>query len=193
MLRSDDLIGLGMKANAVRQRLHPGGAVTYIVERNINYTNVCTEYCSFCAFYRPPGSPEGYLEPLDSMFQKIEETLALGGTGVLMQGGLHPDLKIDYYENLLSSIKRGYPQVHLHCFSSPEILNIAEVSGLPLGETILRLRRDDPNVKIIAMSGGGHVGPQPYLQSARQCGAQYIFTKPIDREELLGAIRKLVA
>ena len=139
-LRSDDLLGLGMEANAVRQRLHPGGIVTYIVDRNINYTNVCTEYCSFCAFYRPPGSPEGYLEPLDSIFQKIEETLALGGTGVLMQGGLHPDLKIDYYENLLSSIRRRYPQIHLHCFSSPEILNIAEVSGLPLGETIRRLQ-----------------------------------------------------
>jgi len=151
MLRSDDLIGLGMEADAVRRRLHPGGAVTYIVDRNINYTNVCTEYCSFCAFYRPPGSPEGYLEPLDSIFQKIEETLALGGTGVLMQGGLHPDLKIDYYENLLSSIKRRYPRVHLHCFSSPEILNIAEVSGLPLRETILRLQ----DAGLDSIPGGG--------------------------------------
>ena len=150
-LRSDDLIGLGREADAVRQRLHPGGVVTYIVDRNINYTNVCTEYCSFCAFYRPPGSPEGYLEPLDSIFQKIEETLALGGTGVLMQGGLHPDLKIDYYENLLASIKRRYPQVHLHCFSSPEILNIAEVSGLPLGETIRRLQA----AGLDSMPGGG--------------------------------------
>jgi len=150
-LRSDDLIGLGMEANAVRQRLHPGGIVTYIVDRNINYTNVCTEYCSFCAFYRPPGSPEGYLEPLDCMFQKIEETLALGGTGVLMQGGLHPDLKIDYYENLLSSIRRRYPQIHLHCFSSPEILNVAEVSGLPLGETIRRLK----DAGLDSIPGGG--------------------------------------
>jgi cyclic dehypoxanthinyl futalosine synthase len=140
MLRSDDLLGLGAEADAVRQRLHPGGVVTYIVDRNINYTNVCTEYCSFCAFYRPPGSPEGYLEPLESIFHKIDETLALGGTGVLMQGGLHPELKIDYYENLLASIKRRYPQVHLHCFSSPEILNIAELSGLALRETIVRLR-----------------------------------------------------
>jgi cyclic dehypoxanthinyl futalosine synthase len=140
MLRSDDLLGLGAEADAVRQRLHPGGVVTYIVDRNINYTNVCTEYCSFCAFYRPPGSPEGYLEPLESIFRKIDETLALGGTGVLMQGGLHPELKIDYYENLLASIKRRYPQVHLHCFSSPEILNIAELSGLALRETIVRLR-----------------------------------------------------
>jgi cyclic dehypoxanthinyl futalosine synthase len=140
MLRSDDLLGLGAEADAVRQRLHPGGVVTYIVDRNINYTNVCTEYCSFCAFYRPPGSPEGYLESLESIFRKIDETLALGGTGVLMQGGLHPELKIDYYENLLASIKRRYPQVHLHCFSSPEILNIAELSGLALRETIVRLR-----------------------------------------------------
>ena len=139
MLKSDDLLGLGLEADAVRKRLHPEGVVTYIVDRNVNYTNVCTEYCSFCAFYRPVGSPEGYLQPLDSIFQKIDETLALGGTGVLMQGGLHPDLKIDYYENLLSSIKRRYPSLHLHCFSSPEILNIAEVSGLNVRDTIARL------------------------------------------------------
>ena len=89
--------------------LHPGNVVTYQIDRNINYTNICTEYCSFCAFYRPVGSPEGYIQPLDSMFQKIEETIALGGTGVLMQGGLHPDLKIDYYEDLLRNIKRRFP------------------------------------------------------------------------------------
>jgi cyclic dehypoxanthinyl futalosine synthase len=140
MLRSDDLLGIGFEADAVRRRLHPGNVVSYIVDRNINYTNICTEYCSFCAFYRPVGSAEGYIQPLESIFQKIDETLALGGTGVLMQGGLHPDLKIDYYENLLSSIKRRYPQLHLHCFSSPEILNIAEVSGLTLRDTIAHLK-----------------------------------------------------
>jgi cyclic dehypoxanthinyl futalosine synthase len=113
--------------------------VTYIVDRNINYTNVCTEYCSFCAFYRPVGSPEGYIQPLESIFEKIDETLALGGTGILMQGGLHPDLKIDYYENLLSSIRQRYPFVHLHCFSAPEILNIAEVSGMNVRDAIMRL------------------------------------------------------
>jgi cyclic dehypoxanthinyl futalosine synthase len=138
-LLADDLIGLGREADAVRQRLHPGKVVTYIVDRNINYTNFCTEYCSFCAFYRPVGSPEGYVQPLESVYQKIDETLALGGTGILLQGGLHPELKIDYYENLLSSIKRRYPQVHLHCFSAPEILNVADVSGLNLRETLLRL------------------------------------------------------
>ncbi|MBZ5515426.1 MAG: dehypoxanthine futalosine cyclase [Acidobacteriia bacterium] len=151
MLRSDDLLGIGMEADAVRKRLHPFDVVTYQIDRNINYTNICTEYCSFCAFYRPVGSPEGYIQPLESIFEKIDETLALGGTGVLMQGGLHPDLKIDYYENLLASIKRRYPQLHLHCFSSPEVLNIAEVSGLPLRDTIARLM----DAGLDSIPGGG--------------------------------------
>ncbi len=139
MLRSDDLLGVGMEADSQRRKLHPGNVVTYQIDRNINYTNICTEYCSFCAFYRPVGSPEGYVLPLETIYQKIEETLALGGTGVLMQGGLHPDLKIDYYENLLSSIKRRYPQVHLHCLSAPEVLNIAEICGLSVRDTLVRL------------------------------------------------------
>jgi len=139
MLRSDDLIGIGMEADAVRRRLHPGNVVTYQIDRNINYTNFCTEYCSFCAFYRPMESAEGYVQPLESIYQKIDETLALGGTGILMQGGLHPNLKIDYYENLLSTLKRRYPHLHLHCFSAPEILNIAEVSGLTIRDAIARL------------------------------------------------------
>ncbi len=151
MLRSDDLIGVGMEADSVRRRLHPGNVVTYQIDRNINYTNVCTEYCSFCAFYRPVGSPEGYIQPLDSIFRKIDETLALGGTGVLMQGGLHPDLKIDYYEDLLRRIKQRYPTLHLHCFSSPEVLNIAEVSGLSLGDTIQRLM----DAGLDSIPGGG--------------------------------------
>jgi len=140
MLRSGDLLGVARQADALRQRLHPGNVVTYQIDRNINYTNICTEYCSFCAFYRSPGSPEGYIQPLDSICRKIEETIALGGTGVLMQGGLHPDLKIDYYERLLQELKQRYPQVHLHCFSAPEILNVAEVSRLGLRETLARLR-----------------------------------------------------
>ncbi|MGH9358084.1 MAG: cyclic dehypoxanthinyl futalosine synthase [Terriglobia bacterium] len=139
MLASDDLLGLGMEADAVRRRLHPGGVITYQIDRNINYTNFCTEYCSFCAFYRPAGSPEGYLQTLESIFQKIDETMALGGTGVLMQGGLHPTLKIDYYVNLLSSIKKRYPTLHLHCFSAPEILNIAELCGMTVRDVIARL------------------------------------------------------
>src|SRR6266568_3011326 len=98
MFQSDDLIGIGMEADAVRRRIHPEGTVTYIIDRNINYTNFCTEYCTFCAFYRPMGHAEGYILPHETIFAKIEETLDLGGTGVLMQGGLHPDLKVEWYE-----------------------------------------------------------------------------------------------
>ena len=139
LFRSDDLIGVGMAADQVRRQKHPENVVTYQIDRNINYTNFCTEYCSFCAFYRPMGSPEGYVLDLDTIYQKIDETLALGGSGILMQGGLHGELKIDYYENLLRSIKQRYPKLHLHCFSAPEIINIAELSGLTIRDTFRRL------------------------------------------------------
>jgi cyclic dehypoxanthinyl futalosine synthase len=139
LFQSDDFLGLAMEADAVRKRLHPGNVITYQIDRNINYTNFCTEYCSFCAFYRPMGSAEGYVQPLESIYQKIEETLAVGGTGILMQGGLHRDLKIDYYATLLTSIKSRYPRLHLHCFSAPEILNLAEICGLTVRDTIQHL------------------------------------------------------
>src|ERR1035438_2516918 len=103
---SPDLIGIGMEADAVRRKLHPEGVVTYIIDRNINYTNYCTEYCTFCAFYRPlkgPQAKEGYILDFDTIYEKIQETVELGGTGVLMQGGLHPDLKIDWHEKMLRS------------------------------------------------------------------------------------------
>jgi cyclic dehypoxanthinyl futalosine synthase len=150
MLRSDDLIGIGMEADAIRRKLHPEGIVSYIIDRNINYTNFCTEYCSFCAFYRPLGHKEGYIQPKEVIFEKIQETLDLGGTGVLMQGGLHPDLKIEWYEDLLRSIKSRF-RIHLHCFSSPEVLNIAQVSGLSLREAIARLR----DAGLDSIPGGG--------------------------------------
>src|SRR5262244_883959 len=127
LLRSDDLIGIGMAADAVRRRLHPEGVVSYIIDRNINYTNFCTEYCSFCAFYRPMGAKDGYVLSNEAIFQKIEEMLQLGGTGILMQGGLHPDLKIEWYEDLFRTIKQRF-RIHLHCLSAPEVTNIAEVS-----------------------------------------------------------------
>ena len=106
MFRSDDLIGIGMEADALRRKLHPEGTVTYIIDRNINYTNFCTEYCTFCAFYRPlkgPAAKEGYILDFDTIYEKIRETVELGGTGVLMQGGLHPDLKIDWHERMLAA------------------------------------------------------------------------------------------
>jgi len=151
LFQSDDLIGIGMAANQVRRQKTDPRVATYQIDRNINYTNFCTEYCSFCAFYRPVGSKEGYIQPLESIYAKIEEMLGLGGTGVLLQGGLHPDLKIDYYENLLRSIHERFPQVHLHCFSAPEILCIAEVSGLSIRDTIARLR----DAGLQSIPGGG--------------------------------------
>ena len=89
LFASDDLIGIGMAADAIRRKLHPEGVVSYIIDRNINYTNFCTEYCSFCAFYRPMGHKEGYVLSNETIFEKIRETLDLGGTGILFQGGLH--------------------------------------------------------------------------------------------------------
>jgi cyclic dehypoxanthinyl futalosine synthase len=143
MFRSDDLIGIGMEADALRRRLHPDGVVTYIIDRNINYTNFCTEYCTFCAFYRPLKgklAAEGYVLDFGTVYDKVRETVELGGTGVLLQGGLHPDLKIDWYEAMLSGLKQRFPQVHLHCFSASEVICIAEVSGLSIADTIRRLR-----------------------------------------------------
>src|SRR6202521_6118016 len=143
MFESDDLIGIGMEADAVRRQLHPEGTVTYIIDRNINYTNFCTEYCTFCAFYRPlkgPAAKEGYILDFDTIYEKIRETVELGGTGVLMQGGLHPDLKIDWHERMLSGIKQRFPKIHLHCYSASEILAIAEYSSLSVRDTIARLR-----------------------------------------------------
>jgi cyclic dehypoxanthinyl futalosine synthase len=151
LLASDDLIGIGMAANEVRRKKNDPRIVTYQIDRNINYTNFCTEYCSFCAFYRPMGHKEGYILPLEEIFAKIEEMIELGGTGVLLQGGLNPELPLSYYENLLRSIKARFPQVHLHCFSAPEILCIAEISGLSIRETLIRLR----DAGLASIPGGG--------------------------------------
>ena len=105
LFASDDLIGIGMEATAVRNRKNDPRVVTYQIDRNINYTNFCTEYCSFCAFYRPIGARDGYVLSLEDIYGKIDEMLELGGTGVLLQGGLHPDLRIEYYEMLMRSLK----------------------------------------------------------------------------------------
>ncbi len=138
--RSDDLIALGMEADAMRAKLHPHGIASYIIDRNINHTNECTEYCSFCAFYRPMGHAEGYVLPFETIAEKIQETLEYGGTGVLMQGGVNPNLDIAYFEDLFSRLKQRFPQVQLHCLSAPEILGIAECSNLNIHDTLLRLR-----------------------------------------------------
>src|ERR1700752_3777621 len=138
LFRFDDLISIAMEADPTPRKWHPEGIVSSIIDRNINYPTFCTEYCTFCAFYRPMGHAEGYILSQQTIFDKIQETLDLGGTGVLMQGGLHPDLKIEWYEDLFRAIKRRFP-IHLHCLSAPEVTNIAEVSGLSLRDTIARL------------------------------------------------------
>jgi cyclic dehypoxanthinyl futalosine synthase len=152
--QSPDLIGLGFDADAVRRRLHPEGVVSYIIDRNINYTNFCTEYCNFCAFYRPlkgPRASEGYILEFEKIYEKIAETLEMGGTGVLMQGGIHPDLKIEWFESLFTGIKRRFPRIWLHCLSASEVLAIAEYSDLSLRDTIVRLR----DAGLDSIPGGG--------------------------------------
>src|SRR5213080_2011759 len=145
-----DLFDLASCADRIRERLHPDNVISYIIDRNINYTNVCKEFCTFCAFYRVKGDSEAYVLPDHVIYKKIEETLALGGTGILMQGGVHPDLKIEYYERLLSGIKERF-QIHCHCFSPPEVLNIARVSKMTVPEVFLRLKA----AGLDSMPGGG--------------------------------------
>jgi cyclic dehypoxanthinyl futalosine synthase len=152
LLESRDLVSVGRAADELRARRTDPERVTFIVDRNLNYTNICVTDCDFCAFYRRPGdTSEGYLLPKAVIFKKIEETLAIGGTGVLMQGGHHPDLGIDYYEDLFSSIKARYP-IHLHALSPPEIQHISRRSKLTVWETLSRLR--DSGLDSVPGGGG---------------------------------------
>jgi len=151
LLRSRDLVAVGRVADEIRNRLNDPDKVTFIVDRNLNYTNVCVTDCDFCAFYRRPGDMrESYLLPKPVIFKKIEETLAIGGTGLLMQGGHHPDLGIEFYEDLFRSIKERY-RIHLHALSPPEIQHIARRSKLTVPETLARLR----DAGLDSVPGGG--------------------------------------
>jgi cyclic dehypoxanthinyl futalosine synthase len=152
LLRSRELVPIGRVADELRNRKVDPDRITFIVDRNLNYTNICVTDCDFCAFYRSPGDRnEGYLLPKPVIFKKIEETLAIGGTGVLMQGGHHPDLGVDYYEDLFSSIKQRY-KIHLHALSPPEIQHIARRSKLTVWETLSRLR--DSGLDSVPGGGG---------------------------------------
>jgi cyclic dehypoxanthinyl futalosine synthase len=154
LLESKDLVAIGRAADELRSRRTDPERITFIIDRNLNYTNICVTDCDFCAFYRRPGDrAEGYLLPKTVIFKKIEETLAIGGTGVLMQGGHHPDLGIDYYEDLFRSIKSRYP-IHLHALSPPEIEHIARRSKLTVWDALSRLR--DAGLDSIP-GGGGEV------------------------------------
>jgi cyclic dehypoxanthinyl futalosine synthase len=137
-------------ADGLRQRLHPDDVVTYVVDRNINYSNVCFSVCNFCAFYRKPGAPDAYVLGYDEIYAKVEEMIALGGSGILMQGGLHPDLPLDYYTKLLSELKRRYG-IHLHCFSPTEVYGMAKTFGMSY-DAVLRELKD---AGLDSLPGGG--------------------------------------
>ena len=145
------LLEVGPAANAVRRRLHPPGRVTYQVDRNINYTNICVYRCTFCAFYRTAGDAEGYVLPLADIARKVDETLALGGTGVLLQGGVHAELPFAFYEELLGFLREKYPRIHRHAFSAPEIFFLAKKEKAPVRDVLTRLR----DAGLMSVPGGG--------------------------------------
>jgi len=130
---------LGELADEVRARKHADGIVTYIIDRNVNYTNVCVARCNFCAFYRPVGSTEGYVLGFEEIFRKIDETIALGGGQLLLQGGHNPDLPLDWYEDLFRAVKQKYPRFKLHALSPPEVIHISRTSRLPVPQVLERL------------------------------------------------------
>ncbi|MCP3691566.1 MAG: dehypoxanthine futalosine cyclase [Planctomycetaceae bacterium] len=140
LLQSNDLATLGEAANAVTERLHPENYRTYNIDRNINYTNICTAVCDFCAFYRGPKSDEGYVLPREELLKKIEETVALGGDQILMQGGLHPEYKLEWYEELLQDIKQHFPSLNIHGFSPPELHHFTKICNLPIQTVLERLK-----------------------------------------------------
>lgn len=139
LIKNADLLGLGMMADNIRKKLHPEGNVSFIIDRNINYTNICINKCRFCAFYREKDDPEAYILTKRKLFNKIKETIACGGTQILMQGGLHPDLDIEYYLDLFKSIKQKF-SIHVHALSPPEVTYIAETSGSSIRQTLLALQ-----------------------------------------------------
>jgi cyclic dehypoxanthinyl futalosine synthase len=130
---------LGALADGIRARLHPGRVVTYIIDRNVNYTNVCVARCNFCAFYREVGSGEGYVLGFDEIFRKIDETIALGGVQLLLQGGHNPDLPIEWYEDLFRGVKRHYPSFKLHALSPPEVIHLTRMTRTSISDVIDRL------------------------------------------------------
>jgi len=170
LFRGADLLTLGRLANEIRFRRHPEKRVTFVVDRNINYTNICMSGCRFCAFYAVPGADNGYILTQEELADKIQETLDLGGTQILLQGGMHPDLDIDFYEDMLKFIKTNF-KIHIHGFSPPEIDFIAKKSGLTIADTIARLKA----AGLASIPGGGaEILSDEIRQKAspNKCGAQ---------------------
>ncbi|WP_110933605.1 cyclic dehypoxanthinyl futalosine synthase [Paenibacillus bouchesdurhonensis] len=152
LFESDEVEKMGHVANVVMERMHPEPISTFVIGRNVNYTNVCDVYCRFCAFYRRPGSEEGYVLPDEVIFQKIQETIDVGGTEILMQGGTNPNLSFSYYTDLLKAIKQRFPEITMHSFSPAEILKMKEVSdGLSLEEVVRQIHE----AGLDSLPGGG--------------------------------------
>jgi cyclic dehypoxanthinyl futalosine synthase len=151
LLESRDLAAIGAAANEVTLRLHPESYRTYNIDRNINYTNICTAVCDFCAFYRSPKSSEGYVLPRVELLQKVRETVELGGNQILMQGGLHPTFSLEWYEELLQDIRREFPTINIHGFSPPELHHFTKVNKLPIRTVLERLK----NAGLGSIPGGG--------------------------------------
>lgn len=151
LIKEAGLASLGRAADEVSRRRHPEPFRTYNIDRNVNYSNICTAVCDFCAFYRGPKSDEGYVLPQEVILQKVKETVELGGEQILLQGGLHPDFKLDWYEQMLSGIKAEFPQVNLHAFSPPEIYHFTKVNKLSLREVLTRLKE----AGLGSLPGGG--------------------------------------
>jgi len=139
LLTAADLLSLGKLADDVRRRLHPERKVSFVVDRNVNYTNVCTTQCKFCAFYRDETHPDAYVLSYTQIFSKVKELVDHGGTQLLMQGGLHPDLKIDWFEDLFRQLRQRFPTVQIHSLSPAEIVHIAKLSNLSMVECLGRL------------------------------------------------------
>jgi cyclic dehypoxanthinyl futalosine synthase len=150
VLTGADFLKLGVAASAVRDRLHPEREVTFIVDRNVNYTNVCVSGCRFCAFYRDADDPDAYVLSPDELYEKVQETIDLEGTAILLQGGMHPDLPLEWYEGMLRELKARYP-IHVHGFGPPEIVHLAKLSGLTPAEVLARLR----DAGLDSLPGGG--------------------------------------
>lgn len=156
-------------ADDLRRELHPDDVVTYVVDRNINYSNVCFSVCNFCAFYRKPGHEEGYVLSYEEMYEKVEEMIEVGGSGVLMQGGLHPDLPLEWYTKLLSELKQRYG-IHLHCFSPTEVYGMAKTFGMSYSEVIKALM--DAGLDSIPGGGGEILVDEIRKKRRTECNSQ---------------------
>ncbi len=151
LLTKAELLALGGLANGIRRRLHPENSVTFVVDRNVNYTNICESRCKFCAFYRDAAAPDAFLLTEKEIFSKIAELADQGGTQLLMQGGLHPGLGVDFFEPLFRGIKRLFPHIQIHSLSPAEIAHMANVSKITIGEALCRLKE----AGLDSIPGGG--------------------------------------